>query len=166
MVQVLAMLMAVLQSMKMLLTLVKSMFMAMLQMMQLSLDMVLHSMPPPLEIGVCIALAGGGDLECHGGQLVLAALALMLALCDWHVPLTVPLHYKVCRLLSALCMHALYPTSATMICLAFADPTFGKRAKTSAAPASGQTEPGASEHTSGTSEHDVGIGASEHSKEA
>ena len=49
-----------------------------------------------------------------------------------------------------------------MICLAFADPTFGKRAKTSAAPASGQTEPGASEHTSGTSEHDMVIGASEH----
>ena len=110
-----------------------------------------------------IVLAGGGDPECHGGgQLVLAAFVLMLALCDWHVPLTVPLHYKVCRLLSALCMHCLYPTSATMICLAFADPTFGKRAKTSAAPASGQTDPGASEHTSGTSEHDMAIGASEH----
>ena len=36
------------------------------------------------------------------------------------------------------------------------------RAKLSAAPASGQTEPGASEHTSGTSEHDMAIGASEH----
>ena len=35
-------------------------------------------------------------------------------------------------------------------------------AKLSAAPASGQTEPGASEHTSGTSEHDMAIGASEH----
>ena len=162
MVQFLAMLMAVVQSMKMLLTLVKAMFIVSVQMMQLLLDIVLQSMPSPLEIGACIVLAGGGDPECHGGQLVLAAFVLMLAVCDWHVPLTVPLHYKVCRLLSALCMHALYPTSATMICLAFADPTFGKRAKTSAAPASGQTEPGASEHTSGTSEHDMAIGAAEH----
>ena len=162
MVQFLAMLMAVVQSMKMLLTLVKAMSIVLVQMMQLLLDIVLQSMPSPLEIGACIVLAGGGDPECHGGQLVLAAFVLMLALCDWHVPLTVPLHYKVCRLLSALSMHAHYPTSATMICLAFADPTFGKRAKTSAAPASGQTEPGASEHTSGTSEHDMAIGAAKH----
>ena len=53
-------------------------------------------------------------------------------------------------------MHALYPTSITMICLALADPTFGKRGQTSTYPPSGEAESGAPEHTTGASEHTTG----------
>ena len=47
-----------------------------------------------------------------------------------------------------MCMHALYPTSPTSICWAFADPKFGKRAQTPTAPAPRGTESDASEHIS------------------
>ena len=45
-------------------------------------------------------------------------------------------------------MHALYPTSATLMCCAFAHPTFGKKAATTAA--------------SAPRDPDSGYGASEH----
>ena len=59
-------------------------------------------------------------------------------------------------------MHALYPTSPTVICWALADPTFGKRAQTPNVPASGGTESGASEHIS----LDDAITKLQHHKEA
>ena len=52
-----------------------------------------------------------------------------------------------------MCMHALYPTSPTMICWAFGDPTFGKKAQTPIGPASSRTESGATEDSAGASEH-------------
>ena len=107
----------------MLLEMVMSMFMAALRKTYSALDVVarfftavLQSMLSPLEIGACIVVAGANRTECRCDQLVLAVIVLLLASCNWHVPQNMPHHHKVCRLLSAMCMHALYPTSPTMIC--------------------------------------------------
>ena len=97
MVQFLAMLMAVLQTMQMLLKLVKAMLHmtqlllkivleSMLQMTQVLLKVALESMPSPLEIVACIVVANGRKNKCHDGQMLLAAFVLVLALCEWHVP--------------------------------------------------------------------------------
>ena len=108
------------------------MLLAVLQKTQLAVEIavyffvsVLQSITSPLEIVACSFLVNASETECQSSHFLLAIFVLWLALCDWHVPRTVPLHYTVCRFLSAMCMYALYPTSATMICLAFADPTFG-----------------------------------------
>ena len=81
-------------------------------------------------------MVDASEAECQGVQTVLAAFVLFLALCDWHVPSIMPHHYIVCRILSAIRTHALYPTSAALFCWAFAHPTFGKRAHTTTASAS------------------------------
>ena len=57
---------------------------------------VLQSIVSPLEVSACIVLAGAGEPECHRGQLILAAVVLCLASCDWHVPLIVPYHKYAC----------------------------------------------------------------------
>ena len=85
----------------MLLELVMSMFMAALGKTYQALDVVarfftavLQSMVSPLEIGACIVVAGANRTECRCDQLVLAVIVLLLASCDWHVPLTVPHHER------------------------------------------------------------------------
>ena len=118
---------------------------------------VLQSMVSPLEVSACIVLAGAGEPECNRGQLVLAAVVLCLASCDWHVPLVTPYHNKVCRLLSAMCMHALHPTSPAMISWVVADPTFGKRPPTATSPSSGITDPVALEHIRSSEEEKVAV---------
>lgn len=82
MVQFLAMLMALLESRYMLLKIVLE---CMLQLMQLLLKVVLESMPSPSELVACIVVASGRKSKCHGGQMLLAAFGLVLALCECHV---------------------------------------------------------------------------------
>jgi hypothetical protein len=109
---------------------------------------VLQSMPSPVEIAASMALVDATVSGCPGAQSVLAGSILLLTYCDCHVPDSVPYHYKLCRVLSAICMHAFCPASTTLICLAFADPTFGKRAQASATKesAGSSSRDGASEH--------------------
>ena len=82
--------------------------------------------PSPLEMVACAVVVDACEAECQGVQTVLAAFVLFLAVCDWHISQIMPHHHILCRLLSAMCMHALYPPSATRMCCAFAPPTFGK----------------------------------------
>ena len=104
--------------------------------------------PSPLEMVACAVVVDACEAECQGVQTVLAAFVLFLAVCDWHISPTMPHHHILCRLLSAMCMHALYPTSATLMCCTLAYTTFGKRAATTAA--------------SAPRDPDSGYGASEH----
>ena len=118
---------------------------ALLQYMQ---GLVLRSTPSPLVMSACIVLVDASEHEGHTVQKVLAIVIVTLALCDWHVPLTVPHHDIVCRLLSSMCMRILFPSSIALVIWGFADPTFGRRAHTTSA--SSSHEPysgyGASEH--------------------
>ena len=57
-------------------------------------------------------------------KLVLAITIIFLACMDWHVPEIVPLHFFVCRILSAMAMFSLCP-QALLVSAAFLDPTFG-----------------------------------------
>ena len=111
--------------------------------------LVLYSNISMLETGACFTVVEASESGCQGVQTVLAIFVLILALSDWHVPSTMPHHYNVCRLFSAMCMQALYPSSPTLICWAFADPTFGKRSQTPAASAPSRgtgSNDGAAEH--------------------
>ena len=160
---------------RILLQLLPAMHAPMLQATHLLLEMptfvfiaVLQNMPSPLEIGACFVVAGASESESEAVQIVFAAFVLLLALCEWHVPLAVPRHYITCRFLSAMCMYAFHPMSAPMICWAFAHPTFGKRDHSTTAPASSETQSGASEHAPGASEHislDVAIAKLQHHEE-
>ena len=47
-----------------------------------SFTVLLQGTVSPLEISACIVVAGAGELECHRGQLILAAVVLLLATCD------------------------------------------------------------------------------------
>ncbi len=150
----------VIQVPRILLQLLPAMHAPMLQATHLLLEMavdffiaVLQSMPSPLEIGACFVVAGAIESESEAVQIVLAAFVLLLALCEWHVPLAVPRHYITCRFLSAMCMYAFHPMSAPMICWAFAHPTFGQRNHSTTAPASRETQPAASELAPGSSAH-------------
>ena len=111
--------------------------------------LVFYSNLSTLETVACFTVVDSSESGCQGVQSVLAVLVLLLAMSDWHVPSIMPHHYKVCRLCSAMCMQALYPSSPTLICWAFADPTFGKRPQTAAvsipSPGSGSHD-GAAEH--------------------
>ena len=119
--------------------------------------LVLQSTLSPLEIGACIVVVDASEPECQGVQTALAVF--ILGMCDWHVPLIVPHHYTVCRLLSASCMQAFALFSATLICWTFADPTFGKRAQISASSASRETQSGdgASEHVPTSTEDKISL---------
>ena len=109
---------------------------------------MLESTPSVLEIGACILLVDNST-GCDPIRKALAAFIVILAVCDWHVPAVMPHHDVICRSLSAACMQALYPGSVSLVCVALAHPTFGKRAQLSAASSSHETESGggASEHT-------------------
>ena len=61
--------------------------------------------------------------------MALARFILFLAVCNWHVPAAMPHLYVICRPLSATRMQAFYPGSISLMCVAFADPTFGKELK-------------------------------------
>ena len=91
--------------------------------------LVLYSNLSTLETGACFTVVDASESGCEGVQTVLAVLVLLLALSDCHVPSPMAHHYNVCRFLSAMCMHALYPYSPSLIYCAFVDPTFGKDAK-------------------------------------
>ena len=126
--------MEVLQSMSSMLEFLMYMSMAMLQRMLRMLELVifrfvalLQSTPSPLEIGACICVVDAIESKCQGVHIVTAILILFLAGCEWHVPSRVPHYYNACRLLSAMAMQTLFPFAITAICLAFLDPTFGKK---------------------------------------
>ena len=51
--------------------------------------LVLRSTVSPLEIGACMVILDTGEHECQNVQTVLAILILVLAVCDWHIPLLV-----------------------------------------------------------------------------
>ena len=53
-------------------------------------------------------------------------LTLSLALMDWHVPRWVQCQEPICRILTAMCMHALQ-ANCTCTAMALLLPTFGKR---------------------------------------
>ena len=120
----------------------------MMGLLQYVLKVVLDSTPSVLEIGAGIFLVDNST-GCDPIRQAFAAFILFLAVCKWHVPAVMPHHYVICRFLSAACMQAFYPGSMSLRCVAFADPTFGKRAQVSAASSSHETESGggASEHT-------------------
>ena len=130
-----SMLLRVLQCTVLEFELVRSMFMV-----------VLQSMPSPLEMCSCIAVVDGCETK-NNFQIALAITSLLLAACDWHVPQFIRYHNLVCRLISAMCMQALFPYWPKISCLAILYPTFGKRAQMSStsAPESGV---GTSEHGS------------------
>ena len=107
---------------------------------------VLQSMCSPLEICACIAVGNVSDAK-NGFQVALAVTSLFLAVCHWHVPQIISYHNFICRFLSAICTQALFPHSPTLTCLAFAYPTFGKRAQSTPASAP-ESRDSASEHAS------------------
>ena len=73
---------------------------------------VLQSMPSSLEICAIIAVVDISEgKNCF--QIALAVTSLCLAVCDWHVPQAISYHNFICRLLSAICMQALFPYSPT-----------------------------------------------------
>ena len=90
----------------------------------------------PLEMVACGVILDEIEVECQSVQTVLAVSILFLAQCDCHVPSIIPYGYIVCKLFSAICMYSFYPTSITLICWAFAHPTFGKKAQATSASAS------------------------------
>ena len=87
--------------------------------------------------------------KCNGFMAPAFAVRMVSAYRTFAVPAVMPHHNVICRSLSAACMQTLHPGSTSLICLAFADPTFGKRAQVSAAPSFHDTESGggASEQT-------------------
>ena len=107
---------------------------------------VLQNMPSPLELGACITLVDMSDAQ-NAIQIILAVTSLFLAARDWHVPQFISYHYILCRFLSAICMHALFPYSLTFTCLAFLYPTFGKRPQSIPTPVP-ESGVDASEHVS------------------
>jgi len=68
----------------------------------------------------CWCWASTGSLLHEMATIAMALISLLLALLDWHVP---PI---TCRILTAMCMHALRPESA-WIAMALLLPTFGNR---------------------------------------
>ena len=68
----------------------------------------------------CWCWASTGSLLHEMATIAMALISLLLALLDWHVP---PI---TCRILTAMCMHALRPERA-WIAMALLLPTFGKR---------------------------------------
>ena len=105
-------------------------------------------MVSPLEMSACIVIVDTSEHEGQNIQTALAVLILLLAVSDWHVPLTVQSHYTICRLLSSMCMQALFPSAIALICWAFAHPTFRKKTHTIS-----ESESRASDSGHGTSEN-------------
>ena len=68
----------------------------------------------------CTVLTGPSPHEMS--TIAIALVSLLLALLDWHVP---PI---TCRILTAMCMHALRPDRAWIV-MALLWPTFGKRSQ-------------------------------------
>ncbi len=58
----------------------------------------------------------------------IALFTLLLALMEWHVPRKIPWQQLTCRILTAICMHALRSETACVV-MALLLPTFGKKSQ-------------------------------------